>query len=66
MNSFLQIPKSILKSYVYNGSSIFISGITLKKKTKQKLLTILPVSAMGTEHEIFFFLKLQIWSGSEC
>lgn len=32
MNSFLQIPKSILKSYVYNGSSIFISTITLKKK----------------------------------
>lgn len=68
MNSCLQIPKSILKPYVYSGSSIFISTITLKKKKKeQKLLTISQVSTMGTEHEgVFLSYKSEVEVDGKC
>lgn len=55
MNSFLQIPKSILKSYIYNGSSTFISTITLKKKPET--FYNITRNAMGTEHKSFLVLS---------
>lgn len=70
-NPFI-LHKSLIHSFKYQSQfwnlmfitvHLYSSVLSLNKKKKkehQKLLTILPVSAMGTEHEIFFSCKSEV------